>query len=124
MRELATSGRLVPVVGDFAGSHALAAIGAFLRGEGETVSAFYASNVEFYLMRADRFDEYVDNVRSLPLTDDSVFIRAYFDYGLAHPARLPGHRSTVILQGMKRFLGLYDTQAFSSYWDLCTIDYR
>jgi hypothetical protein len=122
VRELARSGRLVPVVGDFAGSHAFAAIGAFLREQGETVSAFYVSNVEFYLMRAGRFGKYVANIRSLPLTDDSLFIRAYFDYGLAHPARLPGHRSTVVLQKMKRFLGLYDTQAYRSYWDVCTID--
>jgi hypothetical protein len=124
VRDLAMSGRLVPVVGDFAGSHALSAIGAFLKEQGETVSVFYTSNVEFYLMRAGRFDTYVDNIRSLPLTDESLFIRSYFDYGLAHPARLPGHRSTVVLQGMKRFLELYDSQAFRSYWDVCTIDYK
>jgi hypothetical protein len=36
----------------------------------------------------------------------------------------PEDRSTVVLQNMKRFLELYDSQAFRSYWDVCTIGYR
>jgi hypothetical protein len=123
LRQLAASGRLVPVVGDFAGSHTLRAIGDFLEERGETVSAFYVSNVEFYLMRTERFGAYVDNVRSLPLNGNSLFIRAYFDYGHAHPARLPGHRSTVVLQRIRNFLGLYDARAYRSYWDVCAVDY-
>ena len=116
-------GRLVPVVGDFAGGHALRAVGDFLRERGETVSAFYVSNVEFYLLRAGGFRQYVDNVRSLPLTEDSLFIRAYFDYGLNHPAAMPGHRSTTILQRIPRFLSLYDSGSLRNYWDICTMDY-
>lgn len=123
VRELAGKGRIIPVVGDFAGPHALRAIGEFLKERGEWVSAFYVSNVEFYLLRSGRFQAYVENIRSLPLGQDSLFIRAYFDYGLSHPARLPGHRSTVIMQRMPRFLALYDAQAYRSYWDVCTLDY-
>lgn len=123
VRELATRGRLIPVVGDLAGPHALKAIGHFLEERDESISAFYVSNVEFYLMRAGRFSSYVDNVRALPLHDDSLFIRAYFDYGLSHPARIRGHRSTVLLQRVPRFLALYDAQAYRSYWDVCTVDY-
>lgn len=123
VRELAMGGRLVPVVGDFAGGHALRAVGDFLRERGETVSAFYVSNVEFYLLRAGGFRQYVDNVRSLPLTEESLFIRAYFDYGLNHPAAMPGHRSTMILQRIPRFLSLYDSGSLRNYWDICTMDY-
>jgi hypothetical protein len=123
VRELALRGRLVPVVGDLAGPHALKAIGQFLKERGESVSAFYVSNVEFYLMRAGQFSAYVENVRALPFDEDSLFIRAYFDYGLSHPARLRGHRSTVLLQRVPRFLALYDAQAYRSYWDVCTVDY-
>ncbi len=123
VRSLSGSGRLVPVVGDFAGPHALRAVGKFLIERSETVSAFYVSNVEFYLIRSGRFATYVENVRSLPLRQDSVFIRAYFDYGDAHPASLPGHRSTVLLQRMPRFLSLFDRGAYGNYWDICTLDY-
>jgi hypothetical protein len=123
VRELARNGRLVPVVGDFAGAHALRALGDFLREREETVSAFYVSNVEFYLLRSGGFRRYVENVRSLPLREDSLFIRAYFDYGLTHPAALPGHRSTMILQKIPRFLTLYDSGAYHNYWDISTIDY-
>ncbi len=123
VRELATGGRLVPVVGNFAGAHALRAVGDFLRERGRTVSAFYVSNVEFYLLRAGSFRDYVENVRSLPLHEDSLFIRVYFDYGDAHPAGLPGHRSTTILQSISRFLDLYDSGAYHNYWEISTIDY-
>ena len=116
-------GRLVPVVGDFAGAHALRAVGDFVRERGRTVSAFYVSNVEFYLLRAGTFDQYVENVRSLPLQEDSLFIRAYFDHGHAHPAGLPGYRSTTILQRITRFLELYDSGAYHNYWEISTMDY-
>ncbi len=123
VRELATGGRLVPLIGDFSGVHALRAVGDFLRERGQTVSAFYVSNVEFYLLRAGGFEQYVENIRSLPLHEDSLVIRAYFDYGRAHPAGLPGHRSTTILQGIPRFLDLYDAGVYHNYWEISTIDY-
>ena len=123
VRKLALSGRLVPLVGDFAGPRALRAIGALLKDRKESVSTFYVSNVEFYLIRTGRLAAYVENVKSLPLREDAVFIRAYFNYGLSHPDRLPGHRSTLILQRVLRFLSLYDSGAYRSYWDVCTVDY-
>ena len=123
VRDLARAGRIVPVVGDFAGPTSLKAIGGFLRERGETVGAFYLSNVEFYLIRSGRFGSFVTNLKELPLAEESLFIRAYFDYGLAHPAGLPGHRSTTLLQRIPRFLTLYETGVYRSYWDVCTLDY-
>jgi hypothetical protein len=123
VRELATSGHVVPVVGDFAGPQALRRIAAWLRQRGETVSAFYVSNVEFYLFRDAAFARFVANVRELPLTPDSVFIRACFDYGRPHPAQLSGHRSATVLQRIPRFLQLHDAGAYKTYWDVCAKDY-
>lgn len=123
VRSLAGRGRLVPVVGDFAGPHALKAVGEFARAQGETVSAFYVSNVEFYLMRSGSFASYVENVRSLPISETSRLIRAYFSYGYPHPAALPGHRSTLVRQKISRFLELYDEGAYGDYWDVATVDY-
>jgi hypothetical protein len=124
VRRLAREGRLVPVVGDFAGPHALKAVGKFAREQGETVTAFYVSNVEFYLLRAGLFPSYVENVRALPLTESSQFIRAYFSYGYPHPAALAGHRSTLVRQRIPRFLELFDRGAYEDYWDVSTLDYE
>ena len=53
--------------------------------------------------------------------DGAEFIRAYFDYGRRHPLGQPGHRSTTVLQPIRRFLELYDAGAFRSYWDVATL---
>ena len=123
VKDLAASGRLVPVVGDLAGPHTLRRLAAWAQERGESVTTFYASNVEFYLLGQRRFDTYVENLRSLPLSEDSLFIRSYFDYGMSHPERQRGHRGTVLIQRIPRFLELYDANALKSYWDVCTLDY-
>jgi hypothetical protein len=123
VRRLALEDRLVPVVGDLAGDHALRAVGRFVRERGETVSTFYTSNVEFYLLRAGRYRSFVENVRSLPTNEKSLFLRAYFDYGRPHPTSDGLERSTLVLQRIRRFLELDDSDAYHDYWDVCTRDY-
>ena len=123
VRDLERSGHVVPVVGDFAGPQALRAIGHLLRERDEHVSVFYLSNVEFYLLRNDALDRFAANLKELPLGPDSLFIRACFNYGRAHPAGIPGHRSTTLLQRIPRFLELEAEGAYQTYWDLCTLDY-
>jgi len=123
VRDLARSGRLVPIVGDFAGPTALESVARLVREKGESVRAFYVSNVEFYLIGSGRFDGYVRNVRGLPHDSRSLLIRACFHYGAEHPARVAGHRSTTVVQPMARFLSLYDAGDYSTYWDVCTRDY-
>jgi hypothetical protein len=66
---------LVPVVGDFGGPKAIRAIGEYVRSHGTTVSAFYVSTVEPYLRRAGTLGAFCENVGTLPVTADSVFIR-------------------------------------------------
>jgi len=68
---------IVPVSGDFGGPKAIRAIGAYLKRQGGTVSAFYVSNVEQYLFQDRKDREFYDNVATLPLNDASVFIRPY-----------------------------------------------
>jgi hypothetical protein len=124
VRDLSRSGRIVPVVGGFGGPHALRAIGRWVRAQGLAVSAFYTSNVEFYLMRDQTFERFAANVRELPTRPDSVVIRACFNYGRPHPASLPGLRSVTLLQGLPRFLELQAAGAYATDWDVCTVDYR
>lgn len=110
--------RLIPIVGDFAGSHALRTVGAFLKTNGLHVSAFYTSNVEYYLFDRPTWNRYVANMKSLPVGDDSIFIRSYFANGPAHPLNVPGHRSTSLVASIPRFIQDYDGGRLESYWDI------
>jgi hypothetical protein len=123
VRDLSRAQRIIPVVGGFGGAHALRAMGGWMRAHGLTVSAFYTSNVEFYLMRDGAFDRFAANLRALPSGPDSVVIRACFDYGRPHPAARPGHRSVTLLQRLPRFLQLLEAGAYADAGDLCTADY-
>src|SRR5262249_45734535 len=64
MQDLEKKNLVVPVVGNFEGPKAIRAVGAFLKANGTTVSAFYLSNVEQYL---NNWDTFCRNVASLPL---------------------------------------------------------
>lgn len=123
VRSLVLAHRLVPVVGNFAGSSALRRIGDFAREQELEVTTFYTSNVEDYLLRDGVFDRWAENVLSLPLADDGLFVRAYFDYGMGHPDRLPGHRSATVLQRFDDFEKLASA-GVRSYWEICTAALR
>ena len=68
---------IVPVSGDFGGTKALRAIGAWLTERNTTVNAFYVSNVEQYLFMDQKAAAFYANVATMPLNDASVFIRPY-----------------------------------------------
>jgi hypothetical protein len=67
---------LVPIVGDFAGSKALRAVGQYLAEHGATVSVFYTSNVEQYLFQNGVWQAFYENVASLPIDAESLFLRS------------------------------------------------
>ena len=69
---------IIPVVGNLSGPSALAAIGAAIGRRGERLSAFYASNVEFYLFGDGTFREFAANLRLVPHTNRSVIVRSVF----------------------------------------------
>jgi len=74
MKEFETRNLLVPVVGDFAGTKAIRAVGKYLKEHNAVVSAFYLSNVEQYLNRNSVEDVFLCNVAQLPLDETSTFI--------------------------------------------------
>lgn len=112
--------RVIPVVGDLAGDHALEAIAAWLRAAGIPVTAFYTSNVEFYLMGDGTFDRFAANVARLPIDDRSVLIRSFFgrNFGYAHPAAVPGYFSVQLVQPMRDFVRDVRGGGYRSYLDL------
>jgi hypothetical protein len=68
---------IVPVTGDFAGAHALAAVGDWLRAHDALVGTFYLSNVEQYLFQDNTvWPRFYANVARLPLDTSSTFIRS------------------------------------------------
>jgi hypothetical protein len=109
---------IVPVVGDISGTRAIGAIGAALeqRGRrsqpGSKLSAFYVSNVEFYLFGDGRFPKFVSNLRSVPRADHSVIIRSVFGRGYY------GGGSLSILQSANELVDGFAKGRFQYYQEL------
>ena len=120
VRALQLTDRVVPVVGDLAGEHALAAIDRALRQQGQRVSAFYTSNVEYYLFQQARYRRFLDNLARLPHADHSVVIRSVFanTAGRVPGKTMPGYFSTSLVQPVPDLLDGFATGRYASYWDL------
>ena len=118
MKRFEAENRLIPIVGDFAGPRAFKTVGSFLTKKGWKVSTFYTSNVEYYLFGESSWKSYVQNVRTLPMLANAVFIRAYFSGGPTHPLNVAGHRSTSLVQDVGTFLADEKAGRFRQYWDI------
>ena len=94
-----------------------------MRKNGFTVTAFYTSNVEQYLFQGGIFPGFAENVRKLPINERSLFIRAVPNQRLMHPARVPGHMITTLLQQISVFLKDFDEGLYPSYGDLVMTHY-
>ena len=124
IHEMQARNAIIPVTGDFAGNHALRAIGDFIRGRGDRISAFYLSNVEYYLHPDGRLDEFAANVRYLPTDGRSVMIRAFVNLRQrAHPVRVERELMTTVLQYTRSFSQLFADGAYRSYLDLGVKNY-
>ena len=124
VRSMQRSNLIVPVVGDFSGNGAFRRLGRFLRGNGDTVSAFYVSNVEFYLFRQRKWSQFVDNVKQLPIDDRSSFIRAYANLHRPHPQMVGDHITVSLVQNIQTFLDNAEEGRYRSLWDVVTLDYE
>jgi hypothetical protein len=123
VREMQRQNLIVPAVGDFAGDTAFRRLGDLLDIKGETVSAVYVSNVEFYLFRQHRWNRFVDNIRRLPVNEHSVFIRAYANLNRPHPEMVGTHITVTLVQNIERFLENADRGVYRNLWDVVTTDY-
>jgi hypothetical protein len=81
VKALQARDRVIPVVGNIAGPAARAAVARALAARGEQLSAFYASNVEFYLEREGAYQRFVANLARMPRAPNSVLIRSIFGRG-------------------------------------------
>jgi hypothetical protein len=122
VRDLQRKNLIVPVVGDFAGKKALAAVGDYLRQHGLTVTAFYTSNVEMVLFQNGIFDGFANNIKKLPINERSLIIRAAFAR-FSHPARLDGHSTFTLLQQIPAFIRDFEEGRYQSYADVINLHY-
>lgn len=119
IRRLEVENRIVPIVGDFAGEKALRSIGRYLKEHRAVVTAFYTSNVEFYLFQSEDWKKFLNNVAYLPVDDKSLFIRAYFNnYGFRFPNQPFGARSVTLLDSMTGLQAAFDSGQIRSYFDV------
>lgn len=117
VRSLEARDRVIPVVGDLAGTHALSAIGRWMADHNERLSAFYVSNVENYLFRDGAFERYMENLHRLPHSERSVLIRSIFGRsGL--PDSVPGYYMTSTTQNLDDLLANFTAGKYQTYFDL------
>jgi hypothetical protein len=117
-RRLVVENRVLPVVGDFGGTHALRAVADDIRARGQELGVFYVSNVEQYLFESHTYGNFVASVRAMPHDDESRLVRVWFDAGKPHPAQRPGHRTTQLAIPASTFLARASTSPFRYYWEV------
>lgn len=109
---------VVPIVGNFAGPKAIRAVGKYAWDHGETISAFYVSNVEQYLFQDGIWPEFYRNVTTLPVDERSTFIRSVSSrMGYTGPLQWTDGRATV-LDPIKASLRDFRAGRIRRYYDL------
>ena len=116
VKDLQARDLIIPVTGDLSGPTALGAIARFLAARHERLSAFYVSNVEFYLFGAGTFPRFAANLERLPRTTQSVLIRSQFGR-FAAPGRADD-ASSQHLQAVDELLREYAAGRVRSYADI------
>lgn len=124
LKALQEANRVIPVVGDLAGTKAVRSIGQEVRARGLTIRAFYVSNVEFFLAQDGTFSRFAETVADLPMDEYSVLIRSVFPQGLVrrHPQAQPGDYSTQVLVRMTDLREAVAAGGYGGYWDVVTRD--
>lgn len=120
VRSLQERDLIVPVVGDVSGSQAMRAIAADMKARGLPLSAFYISNVEYYLFQNGSFARYAENLQRFPRDEHSTVIRSVFPSGGSRslPQSLPNYYSTSIIQPFGEMLDDLKAGKYRSYRDL------
>lgn len=124
VRSLQLRGRIIPVVGDLGSGEALPAVSELLEEMGWSLTAFYTSNVEFYLVRQGTFGRFAASVSEIPARSDAVLIRSVFlsSFWGEHPLAVPGHASVQVLERVSDFSGSFEAGDFRSYADVATLN--
>ena len=125
LKDLQARDRVIPVVGNLAGTKAFPAISREISARQERVSALYVSNVEMYIWREGSFGTFAETAARLPRNERSVIIRSFFGggFGQSHPLNRPEHVSTQLVQTLDDFARRKES-GWSTYWELVTLGNR
>jgi hypothetical protein len=119
LRAIERNNLLVPLVGDFGGDKTIRRVGQYLRGHGATTTLFYTSNVEQYLFQTDAWKRFYENVETLPITENSTFVRSYFNMRFVTPRTFSsGLRSQTLLDPISSLLAEFRAGQIQSYEDV------
>ena len=118
IKSLQSRDLVIPIVGNLNGPSALAGIGRVLRERNERLSAFYTSNVEFYLFGDGTFPRFVDNLSRIPHRDHAVIIRSVFGGG---GPRVAGYGSASLTQPVTELVDGFSRGRFHQYWELTAV---
>jgi hypothetical protein len=119
LRELEQNNAIIPVVGNFAGPKALRAVASYLREHNAAVSAFYTSNVEMYLFQqADDWKKFYGNVATLPVHENSTFIRSVSNRGLRFRNNAAGSRGSTRLGSIADLSRAFHAGRVNGYYDV------
>jgi hypothetical protein len=121
VKEMEGKNLIVGVTGDFTGPKALRAVGNYVRDRHATITAFYVSNVEFYLFRqGDDWKKFYTNVATLPLDEASTFIRS-LSQGYGFRPGSPNGQQVELLCSMSGLLKAYNEGKIFSYMDMINL---
>jgi hypothetical protein len=124
VKEMEEKNLILGVTGDFTGPKALRAVGNYVRERHATISAFYVSNVEFYLYRqGDDWRRFYDNVATLPIDESSTFIRSLSQsYGFRpERPRSANGAQLELLCSMQGLLAAYREGRIPYYMDMINL---
>jgi len=120
VKEMQRRNVIVPLVGDFAGVKAIRTLARYLKDHKATVTAFYLSNVEMYILAVREWRNFCRNVAALPVNSSSRFIRfvvARYSPGVPQAAR--GFPSSLsVLSPMSEMAEPFEAGYPPSYYDL------
>jgi hypothetical protein len=115
VRRLVMENRVLPLTGDFGGTHALRAAADDMRGRGLTLGVFYGSNVEQYLFDGKKHPALITSITSMPRDDESRIVRVWFDQGAPPKAQHPRRRTTQLTIPVNVFLERASKKPFKTY---------
>jgi hypothetical protein len=126
VRSLQARDLIVPVVGDVSGPKAMRAIAADMKALSLPLSAFYISNIEYYLFQGGSFGRFAENVKQLSGNERSVMIRSVFPSGGSRslPQAVPGVYSVSLVQRFDAMVSDLGAGKYRTYHDLVAANSR
>ena len=127
IRQMEKENRIIPLVGDFGGTHALARVSREMRRRNLLLGVFYLSNVEDYLMMRglpdDPMEQFVFNLEGLPHDSRSLLVRTHrCDMQRAQPYTHGDHLFVPRVQRLGLFVWRYQSGQLRIYSDAVQAD--